>query len=90
MDSTTPIQISFATAEYEGKKAIKKREIFLAKIEQVVPWSRLMEDIEPCYPNFGKRGRPGENWAKERQNRLKKPRKRPEYEKEWRAIEMNF
>ena len=63
MDSTAPIQTSFATAEYEGKKKIKKREIFLAKIEQVVHWSRLMEVIEPCYPKNGKRGRLGENYA---------------------------
>ena len=58
MNSTTPIQISFASAEYEGKKKITKREIFLAKMEQVVPWSRLMEVIEPYYPKSGKRGRP--------------------------------
>jgi IS5 family transposase len=25
-------------------------EVFLAKMEQVVPWSRLMEVIEPYYP----------------------------------------
>lgn len=58
MNSKTPIQISFASAEYEGKKKITKREIFLAKMEQVVPWSRLMEVIEPYYPKSGKRGRP--------------------------------
>ena len=58
MNSKTPIQISFAWAEYEGKKKITKREIFLAKMEQVVPWSRLMEVIEPYYPKSGKRGRP--------------------------------
>ena len=47
MNSPAPIQISFALAEYEGKKKITRREVFLAKMEQVVPWVRLMEVIEP-------------------------------------------
>lgn len=58
MNSPAPIQISFALAEYEGKKKITRREVFLAKMEQVVPWSRLMQVIEPYYPKSGKRGRP--------------------------------
>ena len=58
MNSTTPVQISFALAEYEGKKKIARREIFLGKMEQVVPWLRLKEVIEPYYPKSGKRGRP--------------------------------
>jgi len=58
MTSTTPIQISFALAEYEGKKKLTRREKFLGKMEQVVPWSRLMQVIEPFYPKSGKRGRP--------------------------------
>src|SRR5664280_2563208 len=58
MNTTAPVQISFALAEYEGKKKITRREVFLEKMEQVVPWSRLMEVIEPCYPKSGKRGRP--------------------------------
>ena len=58
MNSQTPIQISFAVAGYEGKKKITRREVFLAKMAQVVPWARLMEVIEPYYPKSGKRGRP--------------------------------
>lgn len=58
MNSQTPIQISFAVAEYEGKKKIIRREVFLAKMAQVVAWARLMEVIEPYYPKNGKRGRP--------------------------------
>lgn len=58
MSPSAPIQISFALAEYEGKKKLTRREIFLGKMEQVVPWSRLMEVIEPFYPKSGKRGRP--------------------------------
>ena len=58
MNAKTPIQISFAAAEYEGKKKITRREVFLAKMEQVVPWPRLIEVIEPYHPKSGKRGRP--------------------------------
>jgi IS5 family transposase len=51
-------QISFAEAEYAKKKKQTRRELFLAKMEQVVPWSRLIEVTAPHYPKSGKRGRP--------------------------------
>ena len=57
MNPTAQIQISFAQAEYEKKKRTR-RELFLEKMEQVVPWIRLMEVIESYYPKSGKRGRP--------------------------------
>ena len=50
-------QMSFAQAEYAGKKKMTKREKFLLEMEQVVPWARLVAVIEPYYPS-GKRGRP--------------------------------
>ena len=58
MKPTQPTQVSFAQAEYEKKKKRSRRELFLEKMEQVVPWNRLMEVIEPYYPKSGKRGRP--------------------------------
>lgn len=58
MKPTPPSQVSFAQAEYDKKKKRTRREIFLAKMEQVVPWARLMEVIEPHYPKAGRRGRP--------------------------------
>lgn len=58
MKPTPPSQVSFSQAEYEKKKKRTRREIFLAKREQVVPWARLMEVIAPHYPKSGKRGRP--------------------------------
>ena len=58
MKSSPPSQVSFAQAEYDKKKKRTRREIFLAKMEQVVPWARLMEVIAPHYPKSGKRGRP--------------------------------
>jgi len=50
-------QPSFAQAEFAGKKKTTRREKFLAEMERVVPWSRLVTLIEPHYPQ-GKRGRP--------------------------------
>ncbi len=58
MKPTHSTQVSFAQAEYEQKKKPTRREIFLEKMEQVVPWERPMEVIEPHYPKSGKRGRP--------------------------------
>lgn len=51
------VQLSFAQSEYAGKKKVTRRERFLAEMEQVVPWGRLIALIEPHYPK-GKRGRP--------------------------------
>lgn len=50
-------QLSFAQAEYAGKKKTTRRERFLSEMEKVVPWARLCAVIEPHYPS-GKRGRP--------------------------------
>ena len=58
MKRTQPTQTSFAQAEYDQKRKRTRREIFLEKMEQVVPWARLIEVIEPHYPKSGKRGRP--------------------------------
>jgi transposase, IS5 family len=58
MNPPPPTQGSFAQAEYDKKKKRTRREIFLEKMEQVVPWVRLAEVIEPHYPKSGKRGRP--------------------------------
>lgn len=54
----TPEQLSFSQAEYGAKKKLTRRDIFLAEMEQVVPWSRLISIIEPHYPKGGQRGRP--------------------------------
>ena len=51
-------QISFSQAEFAKKKKQTRREIFWAKMEQVVPWIRLREVISPHYPKSGQRGRP--------------------------------
>src|SRR6266852_3921544 len=50
-------QGSFSQAEYAAKKKRTRRDKFLAEMEQVVPWARLVERLQPLYPT-GKRGRP--------------------------------
>lgn len=44
-------QMTFADAEYAGKRKQTRKERFLIEMDQVVPW------IEPHYPK-GERGRP--------------------------------
>ncbi|HZL77453.1 MAG TPA: IS5 family transposase [Candidatus Limnocylindrales bacterium] len=50
-------QPSFSQAEFADKKKITRREKFLARMEAILPWSRLLAVIEPFYPK-GERGRP--------------------------------
>ena len=51
-------QISFAEAEYAGKRKKTRREIFLEEMELVVPWKPLLKVIEPHYPTAGRGRRP--------------------------------
>jgi IS5 family transposase len=51
-------QMSFSDAEYVGKRKQTRREIFLAVMDQVVPWAALLMPIEPVYPKAGKGRRP--------------------------------
>ena len=50
-------QLSFAQSEYARKKKTTRRDRFLAEMEAVVPWARLVALIAPHYPK-GRRGRP--------------------------------
>jgi len=50
-------QPSFSQAEFAGKKKITRREKFLARMETVIPWARLLAVIDSFYPK-GQRGRP--------------------------------
>ena len=50
-------QNSFSQAEFAGKKKVTRREKFLARMEAVLPWARLLAVIAPHYPK-GERGRP--------------------------------
>jgi IS5 family transposase len=50
-------QTSFSQAEFADKKKITRREKFLARMESLIPWVKLLAVIEPFYPK-GERGRP--------------------------------
>src|SRR5580704_14509995 len=51
------LQPSFAIVEFLGKKKVTRREKFLAEMERIVPWARLVAVVAPHYPS-GRRGRP--------------------------------
>ena len=51
-------QMSFADAEYSGKRKQTRREVFLAEMDQVLPWKSLLALIEPFYPKAGNGRRP--------------------------------
>ena len=48
----------FGFGDYEQTKAKKRmrRERFLAEMEAVVPWSALIDRIEPTYPKTSSKG----------------------------------
>ena len=50
-------QTSFSQAEFADKKKITRREKFLARMEEIIPWASLLAVLEPFYPK-GERGRP--------------------------------
>ena len=50
-------QTSFTHAEFAAKKKTTRREKFLSRMEEVIPWKELLAVIEPHYPK-GERGRP--------------------------------
>jgi transposase, IS5 family len=50
-------QLSFGDVEYQAKGKLTRRDKFLADMDRVVPWARLIAWIQPHYP-MGKRGRP--------------------------------
>ena len=43
-------QGSFLQAEYARKKKPTRRDKFLAEMEAVVPWARLVQRLQPLYP----------------------------------------
>ena len=50
-------QMSFGDSEYASKRKRTRRETFLAEMEQIIPWTILLNLIEPVYPKAGN-GRP--------------------------------
>ena len=51
------MQLTFGDAETLGQRKRTRREIFLAEMEQVVPWQQLLGLVAPHYPVSGRPGR---------------------------------
>ena len=50
-------QTTFAHAVFTAKKKSPRREQFLTRMEEVIPWEKLLAVLAPHYPK-GDRGRP--------------------------------
>ena len=53
-------QPTFADLDYEGKKRKTRREMFLERMDCLIPWEELEERIRPHYPKAGRGRRPYE------------------------------
>ena len=51
-------QPTFADLEYQGKKRQTRRELFLERMDSLIPRQRLEDRIRPCYPKPGNGRRP--------------------------------
>ena len=51
-------QRTFASMAWEGKGKVTRRERFLAEMDAVIPWPRLLALIEPYYPKAGQGRQP--------------------------------
>ena len=51
-------QSTFAELEHDSKKRRTRRELFLEKMDALVPWQRLQARIDPFYPKAGRGRRP--------------------------------
>src|ERR1700704_1988340 len=48
--------LSFASLDFAAKKKRTKRDVFLAEMAAVLPWSALASVVEPHYPRVGPQG----------------------------------
>ena len=46
-------QLTFADSEFNGKRRKTRKELFLARMEELLPWAMMLEVIEPVYPKAG-------------------------------------
>jgi hypothetical protein len=51
-------QRTFASMAWNGKGKVTRRERFLAEMDAVIPWPRLLRLIEPHYPKAGQGRQP--------------------------------
>jgi IS5 family transposase len=53
-----PHQLTFADSEFKNKRSKTRKEIFLARMNESMPWGRLEAIVEPLYPKAGEGRRP--------------------------------
>ena len=51
-------QPTFADMDYQSKERKTRREVFLERMDGLIPWERLEKRIRPVYPKAGKGRRP--------------------------------
>ncbi|MBW9417305.1 IS5 family transposase [Enterobacter roggenkampii] len=51
-------QLTFADSEFSSKRRQTRKEIFLSRMEQILPWQNMVEVIEPFSPKAGNGRRP--------------------------------
>lgn len=51
-------QLSFADSEFATKRRKTRKELFLGRMADVLPWDQLLEVIAPVYPKAGNGRRP--------------------------------
>jgi transposase, IS5 family len=51
-------QLTFADSEFNQKRRRTRKEIFLGRMDKLIPWKRLEAIIEPHYPKAGNGRRP--------------------------------
>ena len=51
-------QATFADLKYQGKKRKTRRELFLERLDGLIPWQSQEDRIRPFYPQPGRRRHP--------------------------------
>ncbi len=51
-------QLTFADSEFNGKRRKTRKELFLARMDALLPWAMMLEVIEPVYPKADNGRRP--------------------------------
>ena len=51
-------QLTFADSEFSSKRRQTRKEIFLSRMEHILPWQDMTTVIEPFYPKAGNGRRP--------------------------------
>ena len=51
-------QPTFSDLEYQGKKRKTRRELFLERMDGLIPWQSLEARIGPFYPKAGRAASP--------------------------------